>query len=178
MVSFYLLIILALWRANANLVQNVSPPLRHAGLQAGENREDLLTDLGANQSKLNSVVFSIFCRFCPIPVMLQLVWPTLSHVCLDLWPSELDNWNDGEPQSVLIQLRDKNYPTGAALEGFILNSQGLLWIVDKPFWTRATTIRPRTLTSHLTTNRDRSQYFTSSLRSTSSFRTFLQLPCF
>ena len=99
-------------------------------------------------------------------------------VCLDLWPSELDNWNDGEPQSVLIQLRDKNYPTGAALEGFILNSQGLLWIVDKPFWTRATTIRPRTLTSHLTTNRDRSQYFTSSLRSTSSFKTFLQLHCY
>ena len=59
------------WRAN--LVQNVSPPLRHAGLQAGENRQDLLADLeqiskNVRNGNINSVVFSIFCRFCPIPV--------------------------------------------------------------------------------------------------------------
>ena len=102
LLCFYLLIIWTLWRSN--LVQNVSPPLRHAGLQAAENSQNLLTNLEQirrnmiRNENLKSVVLSIFCRFCPIPVIMQLVWPTLSHVlCLDLWPSELDNWNDGEP---------------------------------------------------------------------------------
>ena len=100
LVCFYQQIIRLFWRSH--LVQNVSSPLRHSGLQAGENRKNLLANLeqiskNMRNGNINSVVFSIFCRFRPIPVMVKLVWRTLSHVCLDLWPSQLDNWNDGEP---------------------------------------------------------------------------------
>ena len=74
LVCFYQQIIRLFWRSH--LVQNVSSPLRHSGLQAGENRKNLLANLeqiskNMRNGNINSVVFSIFCRFCPIPVIMQ-----------------------------------------------------------------------------------------------------------